>query len=187
VFVPDLTAPRVVSLVESTITDAAFTITATLNETGNAIMYYSLYSNLSNATTIAKTTYVLSHVFTPTSLINNTQYFWLINGSDSNGNIYSTVMYNTTTLQTSSTSTSVLTSCSDSVRDGIDASMALVSLLQVIGTLIGVKIILDIIKDGLMNGFNFNEKDIIKDVIAIGFTVMVLTAINIALQNMCPV
>ncbi|MFH0875434.1 MAG: hypothetical protein V1859_05835 [archaeon] len=96
----DLTAPSILAISNSTITTVSFIVSLTLNESANATFFVYNESNLANPDIITHTTRSLTHEFNPVDLINNTVYFWKVNGSDSFGNLFSSQAYNLTTSQT---------------------------------------------------------------------------------------
>ncbi|NTV23870.1 MAG: hypothetical protein HGA85_05885, partial [Nanoarchaeota archaeon] len=90
----DTSVPSVVSAANRSITSSGFSIDLYLNESGTAVLYLDgiEYEQKSEAT---------YHDFIVSGLSPNTSYTWKVNGSDPNGNRYTTSTY---TLRTSSDS-----------------------------------------------------------------------------------
>lgn len=96
--ITDTTAPAVLTVTAEALTNTGFRVDLTLNESGNATVYVSTDSGLASPTAYDSTSYTTVHNITIDSLTNDTEYFWQVNGSDADGNWYTTAITSNTTL-----------------------------------------------------------------------------------------
>lgn len=93
----DTTAPNILST--ATLTHPQnFSVNITLDEIGNANIYYSTNQNLLNPSSSSSSNYKTFHSFDILGLSTITTYYYKINGSDLVGNVYSTNILTTTTV-----------------------------------------------------------------------------------------
>ncbi|MBN2422263.1 hypothetical protein JXB41_03480 [Candidatus Woesearchaeota archaeon] len=100
--IPDNTAPGIISLTNSSVSDSSFVVTLQLNESGNATVHVSKFPDFSGVMRFLSLSYQTLHPILASGLENNTLYYWKVNGSDSRGNWYNSPAYSVTTTNISS-------------------------------------------------------------------------------------
>jgi hypothetical protein len=97
---PDVIDPELLTISNSSVNTSGFTVSATFNESVNMTLYVHTSLNFSQGFTFNETDYSASQSAVASGLINNTLYYWKINGTDISGNWYNSDVYNVTTSQT---------------------------------------------------------------------------------------
>jgi len=93
-------------------------------------------------------TYATTHVYALSGLINNTMYYYLINGTDIYGNYYTSARKNQTTLQTTTALPTTQTGCSEAMASIVTSIETIVTFLSLIITVVMLGFII-----GVVTGF----------------------------------